>query len=388
MAPSDHRRAQRRLAPRTEIEQPPLFPRASDVLAGAPLRALEPLVSAATRERLIACARECSLPAQTACYEVRLREGDERVDLALCLLPGFGFPEEHALAELEARYGDRPGWVRTLDFLEQWTAPGAPLLPQIPFVWLAFDLEGERTRLPDPCVGVCVDAEFFRHRLTRGLESERRQPRTLSTLLESCWSALMGSACPAALTRQVAHCLADRRARAKHFSFMLGREPATFKLDVQLAADAVPDYLRALDWPGASARVDSALSAGSTLATLLSGSRDAQLNLVLHPERDPLVELELLTGPRDGSASSRAALLEQLVSRDLCSPAKATALAALSARPVRPISEGGREVCLAMSWYVKVRFREDTPIEAKAYLGLMPRLNFEFLTQHSRRSGS
>jgi hypothetical protein len=99
-------------------------------------------------------------------------------------------------------------------------------------------------------------------------------------------------------------------------------------------------------------------------------SGNLQLNLVLHPELRPSLEVELLAGRGEVSTHDRLAVLQRLVDAGHCDPAKAETLRDAWLHPV--IRDQG--VIVARSWYLKVRFDEDRIAEAKGYLGLMPRV--------------
>jgi hypothetical protein len=112
------------------------------------------------------------------------------------------------------------------------------------------------------------------------------------------------------------------------------------------------------------------VDASSGIRTVMPWRGHVQLNLVLHPALGSSLEVELLTGRGEAGDVERAAVLDRLVATGHCDPAKAEALRDAWARPV---SEAGGTI-VARSWYVKVRFDGGRVAEAKAYLGLMPRM--------------
>jgi len=71
----------------------------------------------------------------------------------------------------------------------------------------------------------------------------------------------------------------------------------------------------------------------------------------------------------EAPAVERKRFLETLVAKGLCSRGKADVLWRLLEDPIGD-AEGQ---AVARGWYVKVRFIDDSPSEAKAYVGLMPR---------------
>jgi len=168
---------------------------------------------------------------------------------------------------------------------------------------------------------------------------------------------------PPSLRDRVGECLLTKQVVPKHFSFMLGRSPATFKLDLQLPVDQVADLLRGVGWAGSPERIQERIRA------LMTWSGAIQLNLVLHPRVVGPLEVEFLTIPDAASMGARLAFLDGLVAQGLVSPAKAAVLRSLSHAPTL----GGPGAACVAGWYVKVRLDGDAPVEAKTYLGLMPR---------------
>ncbi len=113
----------------------PWFPTASDVLRAVPADALDPLVSPDTRQRITRMLAAFPVEAQTVCYECRLSEQDDRVDLALCLVP----PLVKKASSARARCGHSMTRKRigsgVCRFWRDWLSPSSPYLPQVPFVW-------------------------------------------------------------------------------------------------------------------------------------------------------------------------------------------------------------------------------------------------------------
>lgn len=346
---------------------PPPFLPAKDVLGAVPASELAPLVGSATHAHLLGLAEQIPLSVQTACYECWLSEEDTRVDLAFCLLPQFG---RGGVSDLRRRHGGDRAWARSIDLLQAWTSPerfdaepSLSLRASVPFVWMAFDLERKFSELPPPCIGVCADRDFFARRL-----GAPPQPSTsasdLEALADHCYLRLHDVAMPEACRGLLRRCLGER-VDARHFSYMLSRDPPTFKLDVQLRVEAVGGFLEAIGWPGPARRIQA------SLRELMPWEGHVQLNLVLHPELRPPLEVEFLTLPTEVDSAGRFAFLDRLVDGGLCGRDKADVLRSLWSYP---LGLGASEGRVGRSWYVKARFREDRPYQAKAYVGLIPRL--------------
>jgi hypothetical protein len=219
-------------------------------------------------------------------------------------------------------------------------------------------------RLSAPAISLCVDRDFFARRL--GLPTPPPPPPAeLAALATACHTHLRGEQLPASCRDLLEATLAIDGVTARHISLMVSRTPATFKLDVRLPVDRVAALLRAIRWPGDARR------AMQRIRTMMPWPGHLQLNLVLHPAPGASLEVELLTDRGEARREDRLALLDRLVDAGLCDAAKA---AALRDAWLDPVSVGRDGTIVARSWYIKVRFEGDRIAEAKAYLGLMPRM--------------
>jgi hypothetical protein len=325
--------------------------------------ALQPLIGARARDRILAVVDELDVPVNAVCYECRLRPGDSRVDVAVCLFPMRPAGVEDVLGLLGRRHLAEPPWRRCVEFLAEWSHPGSDHAAQLPFVCVAFDLPGDRAAVPVPGLSLCIDREFFARQ--RGLPAEPPPPASrLAALADECHRRLRGEGLPVRSLAMLENCLSGDDVLAKHVSFMLSRTPAACKLDIQLPIDSLAAVLRRIDWPGSIASVVAHIRA------LAPRQRRVQLNLVLVPGLDASLEVELLTSAAEAGTEERRAILQQLVDRGHCDPAKAEVLRHASIRPVHRVPEG---LIVAQNWYLKVKFDGDHIAETKAYFGLMPR---------------
>lgn len=324
---------------------------------------LRALVDAGAQARCGAVMAELDVPVHTVCYECRLTPGDPRVDVAVGLVAMRPVGADDVLGGLGHRRGADAAWRRCLAFLAAWSGPGSRFALPVPFVCVAFDQPGDPAVLPAPALSLCIDRDFFARQL--GLPTPQPPPAAeLVALAAACHEQLRGEPVPAACRDLLAATLAVDGVTARHISLMVSRTPATFKLDVRLAADRVAPLLRAIGWPGDVRRAVDGIRA------VMPWPGELQLNLVLHPALGANLEVELLTGRGDAGREDRLAVIDRLVAAGACDAAKAAALRDAWLDPVSPGRDG---TIVARSWYVKVRFEGDRIAEAKAYLGLMPR---------------
>jgi len=346
-----------------------VFPSATEVFRSAQRLPLAPLVDAATQEQLLELVRDFPVPVQTVCYECRLREDDDRVDLALCMLPPHAGQENFtgALDELAASRSGDPHWRRTVRFLQNWAAMASGYRPEFPLVWLAFDLDKDMRTLPVPCPAPCVDQDFFTRRL--GVTVASPSAPDMAVVASTCHQALLERPLTDDVRRLFLRCLSVEgvNVHAKHFSFMLSRQPATFKLDVQVPVEQIATFLRAIEWPGPAVEIEA------RIRHYMPWPGHVQLNLVLSPRLTAPLEVEFLSGGQEIAPEERLAFVGRLVETRLCSVEKARVLRNTWERRLLE-APGACESDIALNWYVKIRFQEDVATEAKAYVGLMPRL--------------
>jgi hypothetical protein len=338
------------------------FQAPADIILASGSTELEALLPSVSLVRWTELSRLFPADVQTVCFECRLTEADEPPDLAFCLLPG---PHATRLSNgLRGRFARNIAWLRFSDFLDEWHAPGATLVQEVPFVCVAFDGATDLSTLPSPCLSLCIDPDFFAKRL--GFAPKEGPRSALHSLATRCFSRLTGSPLTRPPASQLERCLSDPEVHPKHVSFMLSRPATPMKLDVELSAAHLGPYLKRIGWP---APVDDLLDG---VRKFVPQGGSVQVNLRIHPELAEPLELELLAGGVPANPGDRTSLLQQLVERGLCSRAKARALEHASAQPLSQDADGRR---ISRSWYIKVRFQGADAVDAKAYLGLTPRLS-------------
>lgn len=319
---------------------------------------LWPLVSPVTHDSVVELAKECPLSCRGVGYEVRLAEHSNQVDFALCLLRASAVDVVSSVNTLrEARRSD-PHWHAPLAFLDGWLFDAGSALASIPFVWLAFDL-CRQDALPIPCISVCVDKHFFARR--RGTIAPNPSPVEVENLANVCHNALYYEELPLDC-RESLRVHLSALAAPRHLSFMLGRPQAPCKLDVRLSVGEVATFLGAIAWPAPPDAVAAAIR------EFVASDQQVQLNLVLNSKVDNTLQVEFFTA--SGEAGARLAFLRNLVKDGLCSREKAQALETAWRYPILR-GKNGRS--LARNWYAKVRFEAAHPVDAKAYISLMPR---------------
>jgi hypothetical protein len=325
--------------------------------------AFQPLIPAASWPGLLKLAETFPISVHTVCFECRLSEHDHRTDFAFLLVPG---PEIAPFVDRLRQFDEAdPAWARFSSFLSDWGTAGSPWSWQVPFVCVAFDRTEQGMDLVAPCLSLCIDEDFFAKRL--GLVGS--QPPNISRLLQlaaDCYARLADAPLPEAARARLARWLtADESVEAKHLSVMLSRANAPLKLDVRVNVERLAPFLEGGGWPA------PVMPIARRLREFVPWECHVQLNLVVYPDSASVLEVELFAGDNELAPEARYAVLDRLVAARLATREKADVLRQAWLHPTSQDEEGW---VVARSWYVKLRFAGDEPTEAKAYLGLMPRL--------------
>jgi hypothetical protein len=220
-------------------------------------------------------------------------------------------------------------------------------------------------RLPAPCLSVCVDEHFFARRL--GFVPER--PVTALEYQRLVYECRRRLARPdAAMPELLQRCLSHPNVQPKHVSFMSTRAPPTVKLDLRIGVEYLASFLEAIGWP------ESAPDLVASVRRFMPWDGAVQVNLVVEPGMAPPLEVELLTQAGEVGEQERTDFLDRLVVSRLCCAEKARALMDIWRSPL--VARQG-DLPVARNWYVKLRLHPTGPVDAKAYLAMMPRQRME-----------
>ncbi|AEI68655.1 hypothetical protein [Corallococcus macrosporus] len=304
-------------------------------------------------------------------FEVRLLEGTPRVDFILgikhdgqALLAG-----EHPHASLPAPLFDAPEWRRIRDFARGWSEPDGLLDREVDAFWLEFDLDAPVASPPLPIVFLCTrdqpvavsealhrqKSETYRATLHAGLPLLRGDDAPLTPELQREMDVCINALPPGA--HLYAACVMMSR-RSKNLRFTLKNVPP----------ERIVSYLEAVAWPGDFQQLRD------TLAWVLPlGVNRFMLNLDLSPRLLPTLGLECSFQGRAQPAEEPRwqLLLDALVTRGLCAPARRDALLAWPGRTQIQLPAGSavrESVFDKRLAHVKLGLTGAPLIEAKAYL--------------------
>jgi hypothetical protein len=319
-------------------------------------------------------------------FECRLGDPVARADFLLSAAPDPGgsiLAGTSAMARLPESLHRHPVWAQIGAFCARWTVPGTPLYDRVENVWLEFDVEGTPPTVPVPSVFFGAAGGIRRHQHLGSIAPSEEIPYGWVT--RDALSLLRARAVPALVERELFACFDALPSHAQVFQVgvMLARRSDAVRLCIShLSPEQLEAYLRRIRWPGPVDRLRSLLAfLGEWVDTFVL---DIDVGEAVHPK----IGLECyMAGYKQPAHEPRwRALLDALVERGLCVPAKRTALLAwpgferddgapdlwpgnllLASRLLGP------RVSSALSrtlHHIKVSFEQDRPLEAKAYLGV------------------
>ncbi len=270
------------------------------------------LTTPASFERLRAAARQ--LPAvHRAGFECRLEHSHDQVDLQQGILAEPGEPAAlHAFLDGASRADNHHrGWRAAQSIARAWQEPGSLLAGAIRELWLEVDLPNAPQSLSTLAPSLFVS--FQRHGSEE--EQEARIRAAISLLSERpgpviTAAAAWGRALPAG-------------AWISHLGAMLGREPQGMRIHLSdLPQDELETALEAIGWPGDRAAV-------SDLAGELFEIVDSIIFcLEVGSTISPKLGLECVLLGSSHPDRRLPWLLDQLVTKGLCTPAKRDSLLA------------------------------------------------------------
>jgi hypothetical protein len=332
----------------------------ADHLALAERQVGPELVSRAAWQRLRAIVDPLPPVAEEAGLEVRLGEGEARVDMSVCIM---GKVRRRGLADAVSRSGvaaRSPAWQRVLSFLRSWASEASPLHEIVPAVWLEFDADGGGP--PEPFLIFSFDEERLYADgvatpeallvpLLAGLESLAPElaPR-VATALERCVRGL------------------PRYVQLRHAAVRPTSEGDVVRLFVRMPWRRLGSVLGGLGWPG------DAPTLHALLERICPETLVHPVNLdILADGLGPRVGVEFThLGPTRVSPGWKA-LLDALESLRACAPARRAALEVWPGEMLgSPLGPG--VLCVRRDLLVKVIFQTGAPLSAKAYLAFAPKL--------------
>lgn len=301
-------------------------------------------------------------------FETRLAADAPQVDFSTCIAAAQG--GRAILTGLKGAIGlpstllENPLWRRTHDFFNYWADPASPLYEQAPLVWLEFDqVDGLIPDIPLPCVNVCVDPEYLKQH-----GSNRPHKQCYQTFIETTLELLLGQPLPAQICQNLISCfnLLPVGGKIIYVSAMLPRQPATLKLNGFIPKDQLLNYLNQIGWPG------SVVEIRKIVAAYCASLENLRVDLTVGDHISSRIGLEFFSKGSTQPEVERQLLLNKFVENGLCSPEKREALLSWSGYSSEVFRNQAWTTKLNRTWYTKLVYQADQPLEAKGYLGFMP----------------
>lgn len=304
-------------------------------------------------------------------FECRLAARATHVDFATCAMAAKGGREmlvqQNMADDWTHLLSAHPGWGRIYKFFESWADSASPLYETVPLVWLGFDQINAIPHVPLPCLSICLDPDHL-ERDTLSQPSlcfdNEIYLQLIETILEDVFE---GPISPQ--TRQ--HLMAcfdflPSGGRISYLSVMLSRQPVTLKVNGVVPTDQLLAYLTDIGWTGSPVAIDQLLTTfGLAMDTI-------RFDLTVGPLMSARLGLEFFTRGSTQTEAQRRRFLGQLVDERLCVPEKCDALLTWSGFSSEVYSHQSWPTRLTRSWYVKIVYQPNQPLEAKGYLGFMP----------------
>lgn len=314
------------------------------------------------------------LPAAMSAYylECRLGPNATQVDFSICITGSEGGREIFAgdkTINSSPHLLNNPLWGRVCEFIKNWAGAASAFYQQIPFIWLEFDDINQPP--PLPCVNLCLDPEYLeRHSRSNHFyhpNTQQLQPFAIMALEQ-----LLGHPIPSQTKQNMATCfdLLPPGSQFIYMAAMLPRNPPALKMNGLIPRDHLLDYLSRIGWPGSMVALEKIVT------TFCSFMDEMRIGLTVGNNISSRLGLEFFsnTSTSPDQDSQRQILLSQLVEAELCTPEKRQALLNWSGFSSEIFSHQSWPTRLNRSWYVKLVYQDNYPLEAKGYLGFAPSL--------------
>lgn len=266
---------------------------------------------------------------------------------------------------LPDRFLTSPVWQTFLQLFQEWAEPTSLLHQAVGRIGLEFDMDGQPSQVPIPCIFLEINHEAVR----KSSALIELAQRLLNHPISSAWKSNLQSCIDS---------LPDG-ATITHFGAMLSRSTQAVRVNVEgISPNHFLDYLIQVGWQEST----------NTLSTLVLTLSELVDNLVLSFDIGetiyPRIGLECFLAKQSPLNLGWQVFLNYLVKNGLCTSAKQKALLAWPGfsqkadnPEVWPKSLMGGDLflgakALSVFWrtinLIKIIYKPDSPLEAKAYL--------------------
>jgi hypothetical protein len=280
-------------------------------------------------------------------------DGDPRVDVmgALCERADGGLPPSLHDGELLAGH----------PIFERWRRGGADPIASAPLLWFEWDLPDGQPRTP--LASICVSNTIL------GEHAARRAPAAsaASPLLDAAAGALLvggGDARWGAALRRVTAAL-EPRGELLHIAGLAPRGLTRLRLALHLQAAMIPDWLRAIAWPGDTAEL------GPLLFRIAAPFTRIGVQIEITPEIGPYLAFEAPELRTEAAAERARGAIHHLAEIAPINPDTADDFTRWPGLAV--LRRGDLEIPLLRHCYIKLVRSGPRAWSAKGYFGVTTR---------------
>ena len=296
-------------------------------------------------------------PCSLAGFECTLGAEQSRVD--------FQINVPHHTLNLPERFLTSPVWQAFQDFFQEWTDPKSFLHQGIDRMGLEFDMVGQPSQVPIPCIFVELNQETVRDAQGLIAIAFRLLNDSRSSLVESNLRLCVDSL--------------PNGATITHLGAMLSRSTKAVRVNIEgIPPEHWLDYLVKIGWK------EPRNTLFSLVLTLSEFVDDIVLSFDVGETIHPRIGLECFLQKQSRPDPRWQLFLDYLVERSLCTPAKRNSLLAWPGFSQKadnpelwPKNLSGGDLFLgakaiSVFWrtinLIKIVYQPENPLEAKAYL--------------------
>lgn len=276
-------------------------------------------------------------PFSYALLECRLGTVTSQVDLSV--------PLPNRTINLPDTILIHPVWRRVQDLSQELADTNSSLHQTVRQLWLEFDVDGQSSKMPIPCIGLHLNQEAacnFQSLLEIALKLlDNRVSSRLESNLKLCFDAL-----PA-------------EAKIAFLGAMLSRQSDSLRVIINwIPPEHLSAYLSHIGWTGSVNKLEEIISTISDFVDHIVLSFDVGDTI------SPRIGLECYFINPHRTEPHWQLFLEYLVRYGMCTPAKRDALFAWSQFNQQELNDFNKFANL-----IKIVYKPGIPLEAKAYLG-------------------
>ncbi len=334
----------------------------------------EDLISKDQMEKIGKVARH--FPSQLSSFfgfECKLGETEPKADFLFCITQANDerriLSNNHPKAPFPESFAEEEVWQRINRFAQAWNSPGSPLYYQANKIWFEFDMDEIDIEKPVPSF-------FFGPQNINSRED-------VKNVCSAAFEPLLGNKLDIAIQKSLWHCIDTLPEHARIFQVgtMLSRNTTAIRICINKTKPAdILSILQNLDWSGELEELKSLLNSLVDVVDFIS------LAIDLGSKAGSKIGLECYINDDETASDKWIRFMALLVEWNLCQPAKEKGLLSFGGgvhrfmtdkiwpehwlTASRQIKNRQLSAYLRNPHHIKITYRPQQPLEAKAYLGV------------------